>query len=365
MKLYAITLPYLLLVSFTIGPMRDLDLNKVQQINRFPYQGVAAPLIKPHDAGKYDERDFDRTRRLLNEHARKDVWPWVFMKRFMASPPGGKKPPAEAAGSEYFARIRGMDLFDQTGALGDFFNLWGIALRLAKKTGAPGVVLDHEAYGNPQAYRLDYLVRETGHPKEELRSRLKQVGARMLDLADEAYPEAVIWCLATGLGRVSRRPLSLAGPEPRTITYIIMGLLERAKEKGSRVKVVSGGEMSLFYCYESLADLKASIEKRNNNFAPALAAYPNLRLGGCIAPWYDANLRGGWMRQGKCGRSVLKTMADFKPLIAELLHSYQYVWVYAAGMAPYAPFEENNAVHYHGAISEVMQHFQGSKGAVH
>lgn len=357
MKLYSIALPYLLLVTFTTGPMQQLDLNKLQQINGFPYKGVAAPLGKPHDTGKLAERDFERTVQLIRQHAHKDIWPWVFMKRFIGTPKESNKPLPEQAKVEYFTKIKGMDLFNQTGALEDFFNLWKIALTVAKKTGAPGVVLDHEAYANPQAYNLDYVARELGKPKEELKSRLKEIGSRLLDLADETYPDAVIWCLATGLGTPTRKLNPIAAPEPRTVTYIMMGLLERAKQKASRVTVVSGGEMSLFYCYESLADLRESIEKRNEKFASALASYPNLRLGGCISPWYQADLRQGWMLKGKCGRSTLKTMEDFKPLIEHLMRSYQYAWIYAAGMAPYSPYDPKNAPHYHGAIGEVIKKF--------
>ncbi len=352
----SMVLPYLLLVAFTSGVMQQLDLQKLGQINSFPYRGVAVPLVGPFDISKYSEQDFERSIQLVKQHADKDIWPWVFMERFIGSPQQSAEALPKNAMVEYYTKIKGMDLYNQTGALDDFFNLWRIALEVAKETGSPGIVLDHEAYGNPLAYDLNYVAREQGKSADEVERRLQEIGARLLDIVDETYPGAVIWCLDTGLDRdiPARRLNPWAAAEYRTVTYVVEGLLTRAKEKHSRVIVVSGGEMSLYYCYQSLTDLRNSVRGRNEKLAPALASYPNLRAGAPISLWYDAKLRSGWMLKGKCGSSTLSTINDFEPLISELLHSYNYVWIYAAGAAPYSPFDPENAAHYHGAIGDVM-----------
>lgn len=55
-----------------------------------------------------------------------------------------------------------------------------------------------------------------------------------------------------------------------------------------------------------------------------------LKLGGTIAPWYEADLKTGWITKGKCGKSELKNIIDFKPLFNHLFESYNYVWIYGA-----------------------------------
>jgi hypothetical protein len=102
------------------------------------------------------------------------------------------------------------------------------------------------------------------------------------------------------------------------------------------------------------------VRDRNEKLSPELASYPNLRAGAPISLWYDAKLRSGWMLHGKCGSSTLRTINDFKPLISELLHSYNYVWVYAAGAAPYSPFDPKSAANYHGAIGDVVNTLRSS-----
>lgn len=358
----SMVLPYLLLVTFTAGgmqpsgAMQQFDLQKLEQINSFPYSGVAVPLVGLYDTSKHSEQDFEPSIQLIKLHAHKDIWPWVFMERFVGTPQQPAESLPKYARAEYYTRIKGMDIYNQTGALDDFFNLWRIALVVAKETGSPGIVLDHEVYGNPLAYDLDYVAREQGKSADEVERRLQEIGAKLSDIVDETYPGAVIWCLDTGLDRITpvRKLNPWAAPDYRTVTYVMEGLLKRAKEKHSQAIVVSGGEMSLYYCYQSLTDLRDSVRERNERLAPALASYPNLRAGAPISPWYDAKLRRGWMLKGKCGSSTLRTIDDFKPLISELLHSYNYVWVYAAGVAPYSPFDPENAAHYDPAIGDVM-----------
>ena len=51
---------------------------------------------------------------------------------------------------------------DECGELGAFMEIWRGALRAAKSSGAPGVVLDLEAYNNYDANNTLYLARELG-----------------------------------------------------------------------------------------------------------------------------------------------------------------------------------------------------------
>ena len=247
------------------------------------------------------------------------------------------------AKTEYFQSIKGMDIYNESEALEDFKNIWRISLKIAKELSSPGIVIDPEAYNNYKNYQLSYLARQIHKPEEQIKKRLKEVGAELVEIAEKEYPEATLWFLFTGLG----------SPQYRTVTYIIQGMLERAKEKGSKLKFVSGGEL-MGYCYDSLDDLKETIKRRNESFSDIIATYPNLYLGGTIAPWNDVKLKKGNFTKGKCGRSKLKTMEDFKPLIGQLLKSYGYVWIYAAKMVRYNPYSPDVSSTYNKTIGELI-----------
>ena len=342
MKLFSTVLPYLLLVSFYSGQINNFGIDKIKAINESPYNGVAVPLIGAYDTGKYDEKDFEPAVKLIKKESKKHTWPWVFFNRFIGYKEG-ERSLSPMAKTKYFQSIKGMDIYNESGALKDFENIWRMSLKIAKELRSPGIVIDPEAYNNYRNYQLSYLARQIHKPEEEIKKRLKEVGAELVEIAEKEYPEATLWFLFTGLG----------SPQYRTVTYIIQGMLERAKEKGSKLKFVSGGEL-MGYCYDSLDDLKETIKRRNESFSDIIATYPNLYLGGTIAPWNDVKLKKGNFTKGKCGRSKLKTMEDFKPLIGQLLKSYGYVWIYAAKMVRYNPYSPDVSSTYNKTIGELI-----------
>lgn len=338
MKLYSIILPYFLLVSFYTPQINQFDIKKINAINHSPYYGVAVPLIGPYDAKIYSEKDFRDAVELIKINLRKDLWPWVFFNRFTGYQEG-KLTHSPLAKGKYFQNIKVIDIYDQSGALTDFYNIWRMALRMAKELHSPGIVVDHEPYNNYAVDNLAYVAQQLGKSEEDIKKRLHALGADLIDLADQEYPGATLWFFATGLGRTKRSLNPLTPKEYRRLaSYIIHGMLERAKEKKSTLKIVSGGEIGLGLCHLNLNDLKETIKQRNKDFTPALSQLPNLYLGGIIAPWAKAEARQQWMLEKKCGKSQLKTLDDFKPLIAELARSYKYVWIYAASAAGYDPY---------------------------
>ncbi len=141
-----------------------------------------------------------------------------------------------------------------------------------------------------------------------------------------------------------------------SVTYIVQGMLEYAKEKGSDIKLVSGGMLSLGYCYKSLDDLKDKVGSRNTDFEKSSTTYPNLALGGTIAPWMDSKLRKkGYFTKGVCGRSGLKVIGDFRPLIKYLLESYNYVWLYTDATLGYNPYDRASASEFNKTVSGLIR----------
>jgi len=351
MNLSAIVLPYLLLVTFG-GTINTFAVEKIRAINESPYQGVAVALVDGDDPGVYVAKDFQEAVNRIKADCRKHIWPWIFFNRIIGYNPEGTN--NHRGNKPYFRRIKGMDLYDEAGALSDFYQHFRLALRIAKELGSPGVFLDAESYNNYLNYQLAYLAAQLGRTPEETKERLQAVGGEMMTIVAAEYPQAILWFGFTGLAT----PLQLAkqGNQKELLSpaFIVQGMLAKAKELGLPAKIVSGGQVSLGYCQESLAALQNAIQTRQHQFAPWLTAYPHLALGGTIAPWADARQKSGWLLKKKCGQATMRNLDDFKPLLRELLQTYDYVWIYAAGAAGYDPYGPA-ALPYNAALQAVLQ----------
>jgi hypothetical protein len=354
MKLFSTIIPYLLLVSFSSGQLSNFAIDKIRTINESPYHGVAVQVSDAYDTGINTEKDFDTTLKLLKKELKKDLWPWIFFNRFIGYTEG-EKSLSDQAKKEYFRKIKGMDIYNESGALGDFFKTWRLSLRLAKTLKSPGIVIDPEAYNNYSSYELSNLSAKLGKTKVETKERLKKVGAQLVDIAIQEYPDAVLWFLDTGLIRYVKNKNPLAEKEHRSVTYVVLGMLEHAKEKNAGLVFISGGEASLGYCQLSLEELKKNVSQRNETFSPILQQYPALKLGATIAPWDNPAERKEWFLKDKCGKSSLKNMQDFKPLIDHLIKSYDYVWIYGAWATGYTPYNQNKSAPYTKVLREIME----------
>jgi hypothetical protein len=332
-----VIVPYLLLVSFFTPPMQEFDPGKISSVNRSGYNGVAVPLVHHYETRNFEIDSFGRSLAILKAGSQKHVWPWVFFTKFIGYEEGARTA-SNQANKEYFRRIHGMDLSNEAGALEDFYLVWRTALKVARETGAPGIIVDPEPYTNYRAYSVDYVADRLGIPEQEVKKKLREVGAKLVDLADEIYPEAKIWYLLTGLtSLIKSSPLSLT-KDYRTVTYIVLGMLERAKQKESKLEIICGGEL-WGYCFKNSEDLRQKIRDRKRQCAPLMSQYPNLTLAGTIAPWADSSRRRLWMvKYKRCLESEANRIEDFRPLLQELLQAYGYVWVYAADAAPYNPY---------------------------
>jgi hypothetical protein len=357
MNLYSTIVPYILLVSFYSGQINNFGVDKINAINASPYNGVAVALTDAYDTNKYTGKDFESIIKTLNKSSKKHIWPWVFFNRFI-----GNKESDSAntrhSDAEYFRRMKGMDIYNESGALNDFYSIWKISLTIANRTNSPGIVIDPESYNNRQANSLTYLSKRLGKSNKEIKERLKMVGKELLDIGDDIYPDATFWFFSTGLVSSFNKRNPFAENEG-AISYIIYGMLERNKEKGSKHKFIEGGEvMPWGYCYKNLADLNDKKEIRYKKYEYLLNSYPNLYLGGTIAPWDKPSSKRSWLLQREeCIKSEQKTIDDFKPLIHQLLKSYNYVWIYAAMAAGYDPYNIEIASKYNEIIEEVKTPF--------
>jgi hypothetical protein len=355
----SLIIPYLLLVTFYVPNLNSgkIDATTLSGINQSPYDGVAIKIIGACDVSVPSTfRELEETIGYLANGSRKHLWPWIFLNRILGLDLKRRDySHLNEQSKKYFGAISGADVYNETGALNDFLEIWRYSLRLARRLGAPGIVLDPELYNDYAMNSLITFAKKLRKSPSEIVFQLRAIGASLTDIASEEYPQATIWLLFDGL---ETRDYGKTGYH-RTPAYLILGMMDRAKEGGLPLKVVSGGEISIGYCPVSLADLQKKIKERNRMYRNHLEKYPSLlKLGGTIAPWHDSSEKKRWMTKGVCGRSSLRIMEDFQPLFKELSQAYPYVWIYAAWAAGYNPFDPKVAKRYNTVIGETF----GKKG---
>jgi hypothetical protein len=351
--MHSLILPYLLLVTFTTVPMKNFDVDKIRAIGMSPYNGIAVRLMYQYDTQLISPSDFASQIAWMKKQTNKQIWPWVFFNRFVGFDKDSRASSKESD-HPYFRRIKTIDLENKAGAVEDFCFIWETALVVAKELGSPGVVVDPEAYNNKNVHNFDYLVKRTGKSREEIQNLMRAIGARLADIVNETYPEAVIWSLFTGLDSLNTLsfPSLTKGQEP--FAYVFLGMLEQCKKNNYRMTLISGGE-STGYCFKSLQDLKHIMERRQEAFKSYVASYPNLKLAGTITPCDKVESKTSWLvGYKKCFESELKGLEDFKPLISAMLNSYGYVWIYAAGASGYNPYDSTSAAPYNKSLADCL-----------
>ncbi len=111
--------PYLMLVTFGAPLVNAWGDEHFAVLDESPYHGVAVPVLDAYDTAPVPPEDaFADAVATIGRSTRKHMWPWVFSNRFVAQSMECAREPGQSA--EYFGRIRGWDLGDETGALSDF-----------------------------------------------------------------------------------------------------------------------------------------------------------------------------------------------------------------------------------------------------
>jgi hypothetical protein len=185
---------------------------------------------------------------------------------------------------------------------------------------------------------------------ETVRAELQSFGAELADIAIAEHPAAVLWFTFTGIGDKKWAGI-VKGYDYRSVTWVILGLLDRARERRAGLTVVSGGMITHGYCTRDLASYRSRIGARRMAYADALRRYPQLELGATIAPWNDRGRRDGWLRRA-CGLSPQSAARDFVPFFRELYASHRWVWIYGAGVSDYRPFDADSAPEMHQALGD-------------
>jgi hypothetical protein len=340
---------YLKLITFYTKPIARCDPEALAVLNDSAYDGVAIPLCGSYDTGPVPTAESlgdqaDAIRKALT----KDPWPWVALNRLIAAPEdarGHSNAEKHAADIDYFRRIRGLDLNNETGARADFLALWETAVRLARQWKSPGVMIDLEAYNNYRAYHVPYVAEARGESVDTVIAECERLGADMAAIVAREYPKCIVWSLFSRL----EKTVSLPG-ENRTVlttpSYITLGMLKAAKTNNIPLKYLCGGETTPGYCNKTVEQLKAKIAARDRDVAPYLEAYPDhFFLAGTISPFHDYAIVTSFIEKGYQG-SGMQTIEDFEEHFRILFNAYDWVWIYASSAAKTLPYNPENSQRY-------------------
>lgn len=330
---------YLMLVNTAVASY--MTEGKLRQFDKSPYDGLAVAFLHAYDTSTPPKvASIDQQIAGWKAFTSKDIWPWVYVNRMIGMSVAENNPHSD---QPYFRRIIGADLDDKYGALSDFLLIWRNSLAAARHSNIPGIVCDLEFYNYYKEYDIGELAHQTGKTPSQAAESLKQLGAKMADLAAETYPHSTIWLLFTGLTHAGYKKLD-GIPFYPSPTYISIGLLDEIVQKHLPLKVLTGGEGSIGYCHDSLDEFQQSIQKRQLDLAADLQKYSGiLELGGTLALWSDRTLKKDWLIQGTCKACTADTIEDLQPYIELLLKTYRYNWLYATSEGNYLPFSSTSA----------------------
>lgn len=339
-----------MLVNTALAPL--MTPLKLTQFDKSPYDGIAVAFWHAYDTSRVpSSEEMNAKVADWKRYTKKDIWLWVYVNRILGVDEKEQSDYSHYAKTAYFRNIRGADLDDTAGALTDFLQCWRNNLRAARDSHEPGIVLDLEFYNFHKEYEIGELARQTGKKPQEVIDRLRQIGARMADIAAAEYPQAILWFFFTGFGypELTRVDGQTFYGSP---AYISMGLLDEIQKKGFPLTVFSGGETTLGYCHDSLQQFEQVIRKRATTFAPILRKYEqSLELAGTMTLWSNRARRTGWAKD-ICGSSEAATAEDLQPYLELLLRTYRYNWIYAAADVDYDAFSPLSAPRFDAVINQ-------------
>lgn len=333
---------YLLLVNTAIA--FQMTEAKLRQFDKSPYDGIAIAFLHAYDTSAVPSvSTMNSEMKQWKTYTSKDIWPWVYINRMVGKNPAETNAHADTA---EFRKISGADLDDSQGARSAYLQMWRNSLATARDANVPGVVCDLEFYNNYKSYDIGELARQSGKTPADVATSLRSLGTQMADIAAEEFPEAVLWFFWTGFTHAGYKTYS-GVPYYPSPTYISIGLLDEIAQKKLHLKVLTGGEGSMGYCFDTLAAMQSAISKRASDTKPALDRYNGaLEMAGTMTLWIDhaSNIT--------CKTATAASIADLEPYIELLMKSYRYDWIWASGDGGYLAFSPDRAPKFDSVIQK-------------
>ncbi|MDD5598983.1 MAG: LamG domain-containing protein [Victivallaceae bacterium] len=374
--------PYLLMTTsmdeqISSTPLLDITRDAVKLFNDSPFDGIALNVVDIYSAQKIPpEKIFLDKASEFKSVTGKAIWPRVNLNRIyqrkmkhvynkikpeaadMDAVPDRAVPVsiARKQSTYYFRKINLIDIYDQAGALTDFYRIWECALKFSKAMKS-GIVLDFEDYhSGRKVYDVSQIAAQYNEPVEKIIKGLLKIGAHMVEIASKEYPDVVIITLFLDFHKVK---YNRGIPCYTSYDYIAQGMLTRAKEKCISLVLVEGGENSINYVNPSLEGLKNKLAKRNLSYSAWLRRFPvNFKLGGTITVWDDVSKISGWPKKSAGVPNPFQSLEDFTPFLRALSENYDYIWFYQPMCIDYKPFKtklSQDTQKFHKKLTEIME----------
>ncbi|MDD5598911.1 MAG: hypothetical protein PHV82_13265 [Victivallaceae bacterium] len=371
--------PYLLLVTsmdqhISSTPLFDIGKKDIEVFNGSPFDGIALNMVDIYSAQQpVNEKIMSKKISEFKAVAQKAIWPRVNLNRIYQRHENhvySKKDPciedikalpvqgmstgkARRESTYYFEKINVIDLYDEAGALSDFYKFWELSVKFSKEMKS-GIVLDFEDYNyKTEVYNVSLIAARHKKPVDEVVKRLIGIGSHMVDMAEKIYPNVVIITLFLKFDKIRRTGYY------NSFDYIAQGMLERAKEKKLPLVLVEGGEASLGYVNKTTTILKEKIFKRLFFYSSWLKAFPhNFRLGGTITIWDDFSKVTGWPQKALGTSKPFQSLEDFTPFLKILFNNFDYIWFYQPLCTDYKLFSKKSydaACKFHRKLDIVMK----------
>jgi hypothetical protein len=356
--------PYLLMAtsmdeSISSTPLLDIQDELIKVFNDSPYDGISLNLLDIYSGQPViDEATLMEKAKKLKAISKVDIWPRINVNRIYqrkenhcyntkVDNDAAEKIPATGypvwkarrESTNYFTKIKGVDICNGTGALDDFYDMWRKGLKFSKFMDS-GIVLDFEDYNSGYiGYKVFEIARVQNKPVDEVIKHLIKMGVRIADIVNEEYPDVVIITFFFNFSKIKYVEGKAYYP---AYAYIAQGILMRAKEKNIPLTIVEGGETEIHYVNRTVAGLKHNILRRRFYYAPWLKRFPELKLGGTITLWDDASKVCAWTKTDAGTPNPFQSLNDFVPFLRELFQNYDYVWFYQPMCVDYKPFSMKN-----------------------
>ncbi|MDD5598163.1 MAG: hypothetical protein PHV82_09470, partial [Victivallaceae bacterium] len=261
--------PYLLMVTsmddrISTMPFADMKKENIEIFNDSPFDGIALNLMDIYSAQTLpDENNLCKKAKELKAAAQKDVWIRVNLNRIyqrnkkncyydenavlekLSEESSFKRSNIRKLSTPYFKRIKCVDLYNEAGALKDFYKIFELSLKISKELSS-GIVLDFEDYHcGKDAYDIFKIAKAQNKTVDDIITQLIKIGVHMADTAAKENPNVTIISFFTGLQRMKYNGANDACLP--AYSYIAQGMLMRAKEKNIPLVLVEGGELELNY----------------------------------------------------------------------------------------------------------------------
>lgn len=195
-------------------PLLDVTKETVALMDGSPFDGIALNLVDMYSAQPLpDEKTVLDKAKELKVRSKRDIWVRVNMSRMyqrgkqdkgyyysegwrledLAKLPksGVAVNKVREMSTPYFSRIKLVDIYDEAGALSDFYQIWRMALKSSDVLKS-GIVLDPEGYTKLHTEKVSSIAAAHGKSIEEIIERLKEIGVQLADIAGKEYPNVRI-----------------------------------------------------------------------------------------------------------------------------------------------------------------------------